>query len=341
MADKTGIQWTDASWNPIRGCTRVSEGCRHCYAETVAARFSGPGQPYEGLARRNSNGEARWTGNILFVEKHLADPLRWKKPRRIFVNSMSDLFHEKVTDEQLFKIFAVMMLAEQHQFQILTKRPQRQRDFLSSYAVGDSIWFMARDLVEEFPQYSDVLLRHSEYPVWPLRNVWCGVSVEDQRAAIERIPLLLETEAAIRFLSCEPLLGSVDLVPYVYDELEGTSMPDFDSLRPSHRGLSWVIVGGESGPGARPCDIRWIRDIKDVCELAGIPVFIKQLGAVPMMDERIWRTYGRAPLLSAANRDRVPPTHVPIKLHDGHGGEPTEWLPDLRVRQFPQEFAAV
>jgi protein gp37 len=248
MSANTGIQWTDATWNPIRGCSRVSEGCRNCYAEVVAARFSKPGQPYEGLARRTANGGAHWTGKIMFVEKHLEDPLRWRKPRRIFVNSMSDLFHEGVTLEQLYKIFAVMMLARQHTFQILTKRPERMRAFLTGElerplnGVGDSIWFAARALVERFPKYDDELLAHSEHPVWPLRNVWCGVSVEDQKAANLRIPQLLNTPAAVRFLSCEPLLAPVDLVPFLYDEVEGTTMPDFASPRASNRGLSWVII---------------------------------------------------------------------------------------------------
>lgn len=280
MSQNTGIQWTDATWNPIRGCSRVSEGCRNCYAEVVAARFSGPGQPYEGLARRTSNGGARWTGKIMFVEKHLDDPLRWRKPSRIFVNSMSDLFHEDVTDEQLDRIFAVMDAARRHTFQVLTKRPAR-------------------------------MLAYSELRRAPASNVWLGVSVENQQAADERIPLLLETPAAVRFLSCEPLLGPIDLVPFLFDEVDGTTMPDYSSPRASNRGLSWVIVGGESGPNARPCDTQWIRDIVDQCQAAGAAPFVKQLGAYPVNGS------------------------YAMQLEDSHGGNPEEWAPFLRVREFP------
>ena len=130
MSVNTGIEWTDSTWNPIRGCSLVSEGCRNCYAMGVAARFSGPGQAYEGLARRRSNGEPQWTGKVAVVEKHMLDPLRWRGSRRIFVNSMSDLFHENVTDETIDRVFAVMALAPWHTFQVLTKRPRRMRDYM-------------------------------------------------------------------------------------------------------------------------------------------------------------------------------------------------------------------
>jgi protein gp37 len=282
MSTNTGIQWTDATWNPIRGCSRVSEGCRNCYAEAVAARFSGHGQTDEGLARRTSNGAPRWTGKIMFVEKHLEDPIRWRKPRRIFVNSMSDLFHEGVTDEQLDRIFAVMAKAQRHTFQVLTKRPERMVAYTRARLVG-----------------------------LPLPNVWLGVSVEDQKAAYGRIKLLLDTPAAVRFLSCEPLLGPIDLTPFLYDEVEATSMPDFESPIASNRGLNWVIVGGESGVGARPCDLAWIRQIVTDCVASGVAVFVKQLGAYPVNN------------------------NYNIRLEHGHGGDPLEWQPDLRVRQFP------
>jgi protein gp37 len=273
VSDKTGIQWTDATWNPIRGCSRVSEGCRNCYAEVVAARFSGPGQPYEGLARRTSTGGARWTGKIMFVEKHLEDPLRWKKPKRIFVNSMSDLFHEGVSDHQLDRIFAVMAKAQRHTFQVLTKRPERMLAYSNARLLG-----------------------------LPLPNVWLGVSVEDQKAADERIPLLLETPAAVRFLSCEPLLGPVQFpLPCIGSRFWGD--------------LHWVIVGGESGHNARPCDVQWIRDIVNQCKAAGAAAFVKQLGAYPVSGS------------------------FAMALTDGHGGNPEEWSPGLRVREFPRVAA--
>jgi protein gp37 len=297
MSDKTGIQWTDATWNPIRGCSRVSEGCRNCYAEVVAARFSNPGQPYEGLARRTSNGGARWTGKIMFVEKHLEDPLHWKRPRRIFVNSMSDLFHEGVTDAQLDRIFGVMAQAQRHTFQVLTKRPERMLAYSNARLLG-----------------------------LPLPNVWLGVSVEDQKAADERIPLLFDTPAAVRFLSCEPLLGPVELSQQWRDYLAGWNVreqhhPNCDGYtcdagcpiaeQYQTEKINWVIVGGESGANARPCDTRWVRSLVDQCAAAGVAAFVKQLGAYPITD-----TFA-------------------MTLNDSHGGNPEEWAPFLRVREFP------
>jgi hypothetical protein len=162
----------------------------------------------------------------------------------------------------------------------------------------------------------------------PFDNVWLGVSVEDQRAAIERIPLLLATPAAVRFLSCEPLLGQVDLIPYLYEEFEGTTMPDFESPRPSSRGLSWVIVGGESGPHARNCDVVWIRDIIEACSSAGVAVFVKQLGSRPIVgDLTHWRSSAR--LLPDSSG-------YLLQLKDDHGGNPGEWREDLRVQEFPR-----
>jgi protein gp37 len=274
MGAKTGIEWTDATWNPIRGCTRVSEGCRHCYAESVAYRFSGPGLAYEGLAVLK-NGHPSWTGKIEFVEKHLLDPLKWKTPRRIFVNSMSDLFHEGVTDEMCDKIFAVMALCPQHTFQVLTKRPKRMLEYLSANLeaplaqcaearIGRMCETIARDRGEDVnAPYWDVFFR------WPLRNVWLGVSVENQAAADERIPVLLQTPAAVRFISAEPLLGplSIDHALFVIGSEK------FESRR-----LDWVICGGESGPGARPMHPEWARGLRDQCASAGVPFFFKQWG---------------------------------------------------------------
>lgn len=251
MGDKTGIQWCDATWNPIRGCSRVSEGCRHCYAERTAARFSGKGQPYEGLVkvitkekvhrrdfadgsvelRKVETREARWNGEVRFVAEHLADPLRWKKPRRIFVNSMSDLFHEKLTNEQIAAVFGVMAAGAQHQFIVLTKRSKRMREWfewINKSITGhwhgrwgvmfehlqavlgenatDAAWQRA---VAHEP--SPTSLGDAGCHAWPLPNVILGVSVENQAAADERIPDLLATPAAVRAISAEPLLGPVDL----------------------------------------------------------------------------------------------------------------------------------
>ncbi|AHG92092.1 Gp37Gp68 family protein (plasmid) [Gemmatirosa kalamazoonensis] len=288
MGDRTGIEWTDATWNPIRGCSRVSEGCRHCYAETVAARFSGAGQPYEGLARRTSSGEARWTGEVRFIPEHLADPLRWQRPRRVFVNSMSDLFHDGVTDEQLAAIFAVMALAERHVFQVLTKRPARMQTWCATLRERYGSQLGAAELLTgtflgqafSLAQVNAVAERFAR---GALPNVWLGVSVEDQAAADARIHLLLDTPAAVRFLSMEPLLGPVDLGAvrkYVADQ----SFITFDA-RDRHglhqwtdAGVDWVIVGGESGPRARPMHPAWARALRDQCACAGVPFFFKQWG---------------------------------------------------------------
>jgi protein gp37 len=310
MGDHTAISWTDATWNPVRGCSRVSEGCRHCYAERVAARFCGPGQPYEGLVtlgrgvvRRNLGNtarDARWSGEVRMVTEHLADPLRWRKPRRIFVNSMSDLFHDSLTNEQIAAVFGVMAAAaRRHTFQVLTKRARRMREWFA---------WMANEASDDFDEVcicdeagTDALAGHfdvchlgTDGLPWPLRNVWLGVSVENQTAADERIPELLATPAAIRFLSCEPLIGEVDLdkprcndpnhaETWGFADDEATPWcPECDSeLSYGHwlhldGGIDWVIAGCESGPGARPCDVAWLRSLRDQCAAAGVPFFLKQ-----------------------------------------------------------------
>lgn len=263
MADKTGIEWTDATWNPIRGCSRVSEGCRNCYAERVAGRFYGPGEPYEGLVRLHPYGEARegdsaiklktearWTGQIQFVEKHLEDPTRWRRPRKIFVNSMSDLFHENVKDEWLWEIFDVMEASKRHVFQILTKRPERMSD-----------WIRANYGVTFHRRFT---------------HVWLGVSVEDQKTATQRVPILQQTPAAIRWVSYEPALGPVDFTQidgrnYLLEFVTGN---DFKIPR----SIDWVVCGGESGPGARPMHPDWARGVRDQCARSRVPFFFKQWG---------------------------------------------------------------
>ncbi len=253
MSDTT-IEWTNKTWNPVRGCSKVSEGCRNCYAISVAARFNGPGQPYEGLATRSP---ARWTGKVQFVESHLRDPLRWKKPSFVFVNSMSDLFHEEIPDEWIDRVFAVMAIASRHTFQVLTKRSGRMANYMRRLS-------RSYDRLETGARSVGYTLRFQNIPMvpWPIPNVWLGVSVENQAAADERIPLLLQTATVVRFLSCEPLLGPLDLgfgLSYV----------------------EWVIAGGESGPKARPCDEAWLRSLRDQCRTAGVPYFLKQLGGWP------------------------------------------------------------
>lgn len=244
MADKSKIEWTDATWNPVTGCSHVSEGCRFCYAERLAKRLHAMGRPgYTDLPWTHQNAER----NIFLHPKLLDKPLHWKRPRLVFVNSMSDLFHEQVPFEFIARVFGVMKDAKQHTFQVLTKRPERMKEFM--------LW-----------------LRHGfDYQVsYPSPNVWLGVSVEDQRAADERIPLLIETPAAVRFLSCEPLLGPVDL--------SAGYLSDHEWEHGTPGGVKWVIVGGESGPDARPMHPAWARAIRNQCDEAGVPFFMKQWG---------------------------------------------------------------
>lgn len=248
MAIKTGISWCDSTWNPLRGCSRVSEGCRNCYAEIQAAKASGPGEPYEGLAETRAD-EAHWTGKVVLVEKHLEDPLRWQRPRRIFVNSMSDLFHESVSWEKTIdRIFEVMAQAESHTFQVLTKRAKNMRDYVQD-------WY-----------------RRTQHPI--LKNVWLGVSVEDQAAANERIPFLLDTPAIERFISAEPLLGPIDLGEAAAPNTQGRAANQGLGIR--H--LDWVIVGGESGPNFRPMKKEWAESLREQCAKARpeVEFFFKQ-----------------------------------------------------------------
>jgi protein gp37 len=257
----------------------VSEGCRHCYAETLAGRFSEPGQWGHGLATRTPKG-ARWTGRIdVAADATFLAPLRWKRPRRIFVNSLSDLFHDGVPDAVIDRVFAVMALSPQHTFQLLTKRPERMLGYLDK-AIGriaDAVQPLRTDneAVGPLPH----IMPGAAW--WPLPNVWLGVSVEDQAAADARIPLLLATPAAKRFLSCEPLLGPVTLD---YVPVFG---PDRERL------LHWVIAGGESGPGARPMHPGWVRQLRDQCAAAGVPFFFKQWGEWAPLEA--WEPWDRTP----------------------------------------------
>lgn len=246
MADRSSIEWTEATWNPITGCTKVSAGCAHCYAETFAERFRGvAGHPYE----RGFDLQLR--------PERLQQPLAWKEPRLIFVNSMSDLFHEDVPDSYVRDVFDIMVSASQHTFQILTKRSQR--------------------LAELAPRLP-----------WPA-NVWMGVSVENQRWTT-RIDDLRLVPAKVRFLSCEPLLGPLTL---------------------KLGGIQWVIVGGESGPGARPMKPEWARDIRRQCDQAGVPFFFKQWGAHDEVGLRVGKKRaGR--LLDGRTWNGLPPTRKEV-----------------------------
>jgi len=247
MADKTNIEWTDCTWNAIRGCTRVSGGCRNCYAENMAARFSDPGQWGHGLATRKPN---RWTGKVVLDEAALLKPLRWKKPRKIFVTSIGDPFHPDVPDEWLDRLFAVMALCPQHTFQLLTKRPERMWEYLNEYQTPIRICSATVDLATGDLRWNNPA---GTDDWWPLPNLWLGVSVENQEQADQRIPHLLDTTAAIRFLSCEPLLGQINF------EGRFLNHPDPRVHINWLERLDWVIVGGESGPAARPMHPDWVR----------------------------------------------------------------------------------
>jgi protein gp37 len=274
-----------------------------CYAEKIAGRFSGPGLPYEGLATRGKNG-ARWTGVVRLVPEALAAPLRWRAPQRIFVNSMSDLFHEELSDEHIAAVFGVMAACPQHTFQILTKRAERMRrwfgwmDRFAKSANGRGTTHTAACLALAQPLCAHRELRRDTTAImsrpWPLPNVMLGVSVEDQQRADERIPHLFATPAAVRFLSCEPLLGSVDLRRHLEAQVhEFQCPPDY--------GLKWLIAGAESGVGARPMNLDWIRSLRDECVEAGIAFFFKQDAvrgrkvSLPVLDGRQWAEFPRSP----------------------------------------------
>lgn len=398
MAQNSSIEWTDKTWNFLRGCSRVSEGCRNCYAERTAVRFAKPGEAYHGLVQSTPGGP-RWTGKVEFFEHILLEPLKWRKPAKVFVNSMSDLFHEDVKDEWLDKAFAVMALTPQHTYQILTKRPERMREYLAKPESRMKAWLDAVSgqmivakpgLMNYAGSFGPMIDAHvvsfadiqKEYLAkWPLPNVWLGVSCEDQKTADERIPLLLQTPAAVRWVSAEPLLGPINFehittghwaygqVDVLSGYLQGKqpdAMYDYDNdpsgwtrnppdkwEKGPHK-IHWIVVGGESGPKARPFDIGWARSIIDQCKVADVPVFVKQLGA---------SAYERTPYegeqgSDAALKNLGEPDHPTRRwfrewtlIHtpdagsfwqrhfiskDRKGGDMSEWPEGLRIRQIPE-----
>lgn len=493
----TTIEWTRATdgtpgktWNPTRGCSPVSPGCANCFAMKQAHRFSGTGKPYDGLTKLTVASGPQWTGEVRFVPEMLGRPLRWKRPRMVFVNSMSDLFHDALTNEQIAAVFGVMAACPQHTFQVLTKRPERMRSWFRWAGDGSVVEQMrevalagrvAEVFAEErvkpvrgWPGYfvtssgrvlSDrkgprremkpmagesghervmlyrgdgessrpliqrLVLEHFDRPPkdgeqachidghpsnnqlwnlrwgsqsdnwqdrkrhgnrrsyqklsrvdvdmirqrladgetaeaisrsvdvsatqvrniasgaqwaeqhtpeWPLKSVWLGVSAEDQKRWDERVPILLDTPAAIRWVSAEPLLGPIameerqllgafDRCP---DEYRPTVEGDDDPCMgcPGHgdecgaiRGpsLDWIVVGGESGSRSRACDVDWVRSVVTQCEAADVPCFVKQLGSHPIVGS-----------------DSIPTFASAVK--DRKGGDPEEWPPELRVRQYPE-----
>lgn len=302
MSGKTPIQWTDRTWNPVVGCTRVSAGCDHCYAFQLAwkrGRWPDAPQQYH-----------HPFSHVQLLAARLDDPRHWRKPCRVFVNSVSDLFHPDVPDSFIASIFETMARCPRHTFQVLTKRPQRMAEFVERW-IDDACW----------PE--------SGCPITdgPLPNVWLGVSVENQAAADERIPPLLQTPAQVRFLSCEPLLGPVDLVGdaeapgpiwqkrTVQIRTDYGSGTEWDVELES--GVDWVIIGGESGKHARVMNPRWALALIEQCRTAGMAVFMKQLGSELAFY---------------------------CGLKDKHGGDMEAWPPDFdkcRVREWPAPLTAL
>lgn len=298
MSDNSSIEWTQATWNPTTGCMKVSSGCDHCYAETFAERWRGiPGHHFEqGF-------------DVVLRPDKLDLPLRWRKPRRIFVNSMSDLFHDKVPDEYIARVFAVMACARQHTFQLLTKRHGRMRSLLNSDEFFDSLEATVAAMPERPMGFA-----------WPLSNVWLGVSVEDQKWADIRIPALLATPAAVRWISAEPLLGPIDLGGLLVGPCgsAGGSCGN-NSCR---TGLDWVVTGGESGPGARPMHPDWARGLRDACTSASVPFFFKQWGEWGPAPWRLDRGPDESVEAYKARAEALCATHAYAVWADRYGHEP-------------------
>ena len=274
MSDKSAIEWTDATWNPVTGCTKVSQGCKNCYAEREWPRL----QHLPAYAGRAFT-------DVRCHPDRLNEPLRWRRPRKIFVCHNADLFHEAVPDNFIDLVFAVMALSSRHTFQVLTKRPERMLNYLSRVDRTDLLRHRALCDLGIRPGGNS---RKSSYfywdgerwqCTWPLPNIWLGVSVEDQATADERIPLLLQTPAAVRWVSAEPLLSPILLC----DSPNDMGEPRVDWLRgmeatPPIPRLDWIVAGGESGPKARPSHPDWVRSLRDQCQAAGVPFFFKRWG---------------------------------------------------------------
>lgn len=283
MAHGTAIEWTHipgfkgVTWNPVAGCSKVSEGCRNCYAIRDAHRLGGNPNPkissvYSDLTVVE-NGSPNWTGKVRVLDQRLEQPLHWKNPRAVFVNSMSDLFHEEIPNEFIAKVLMVASVCPEHIFMILTKRAKRMAEFFESPDPSAAEWIY--DIAPERA------LAFANQPDEPPPNIWLGVSAEDQATANERIPFLLEAPASRRFVSLEPLLGEIDLTK-IFPEDVGGDLP-INVLTPfdPHSGighLDWIIFGGESGDDARPLHPNYPRKLRDQGIAAGIPIFFKQWG---------------------------------------------------------------
>jgi protein gp37 len=352
----SSIEWTNAVWNPCVGCTKVSPGCKHCYALTMHRRLTLMGQ-------------AKYAEPFEVVKpypEHLAVPLGWRKPRRVFVNSMSDLFHEDLPNEYIAAVFGVMAAAQQHTFQVLTKRAGRMRAWFEWFETfRDPNRYLWPSLIEHAAVAaggSDALFaaanRNAGRGGWPLPNVWLGVTAENQKAADERVPELLRCPAAVHIVSYEPALEAVDFSAYVqtcrdFEVALERAAPEisisehmaalrkFEAERrgaPYDARLSWVIVGGESGNKARPFNIDWARQVVAQCKAAGVAVFVKQVGAKPF-DGRSLHLEGTAiPGAAPGLRAKLTVHSLTIEATPPagkKGGDMAHWPEEIRVREYP------
>lgn len=343
----TNITWADWTWNPIRGCSRISPGCIHCYAEADMARKNYnrkvPGcHGYAEFRIVGQRSEPHWTGNVELIEEKLLEPLSWRrkaakfraehgrKPRAFI--SMSDLFHENLPDEDIDRVFAVAALTPEINHMFLTKRAKRMAEYFSGEWLSGRITCHCAAIIDE---RVDPLSRRSDdlravCQAWeedePLPNVALGVSVESQKYADERIPHLLRTPAAMRFVSYEPALEVVDWDRCYRDHNDSSGMCDHEDS-----GIDMIIVGGESGPGARPFDIAWARQTVEQCRAAGVAPFVKQMGSNPVTMMSI-----NAALELHRFAGRNPDKLEPLSFRDRKGEDMSEWPEDLRVREWPE-----
>lgn len=337
MADKTMIEWSDATWSPITGCSVVSAGCKHCYAMKLAGSRLQHHPSRKGLTVDTKAGPV-WTGEVRFNEGWLRQPLKWRKPRTIFVCAHADLFHEKVPDAWIDRVFAVMALAPHHAFQVLTKRSARMRAYLSDSQTLGRVMAASEALLDDSVERANKTAQRplidsgmmgtmfvarsgpKWLPTWPLPNVWLGVSAEDQEHAEARIPDLLMTPAAVRFLSAEPMLGQIDLVDTLFYRghhgiagrcyLRSAGAPA-DFIHPPK--LDWVICGGESGAGARPMHPAWARLLRDQCAASGTAFLFKQWGAWGLAKPQPSGTLGAYAIATAPPyNDMRPATVIPV-----------------------------
>lgn len=316
MGDKTTISWVEtrnadgstssgATWNPLLGCSKISSGCTRCFAVNVSQSMLRKGnakvkEDYAGLTMVHKNGQADWSGVVRFLPDRLLQPMKWARPRRIFVNSLSDCFHPDVKEDDLDAIFCVMAMCPQHTFMILTKRPERMQEYFTTHdglagreemvmnhaqSIAGVVWDSRGSDASKYARFgapapsADALKKRRPWPGWPLQNVWLGTSIENQDAADERIPHLLRTPAAARFLSAEPLIAPLNLRSHFAHSVHCRKGPALGGPCECPT-ISWCIVGGESGPGFRPMPLEWARDIQRQCKDAGVKYFFKQTAGI-------------------------------------------------------------